>query len=109
MSVVPSTYKSRGEHIMLNNEEVKEYSQLLKECEEANQELQQITTEIAMLKKQGIEKLKEKGYNSLADATKLDEEIKALEDEIKAEIPKMKEFIASVNEKKELKERILMG
>ena len=94
---------------MLNNEEIREYSQLLKECEEAKQELQQITTEISMLKKQGAEKLKEKGYNSLADASKLDEEIKAMEDEIRAEIPKMREFIASVNEKKEVKERILMG
>ena len=94
---------------MLDNEEIKEYSQLLKECEEAKQELQQLTTEISMLKKQGIEKLKEKGYTSLADASKLDDEIKALEDEIKAEIPKMKEFITAVNEKKEIKERILMG
>ena len=39
----------------------------------------------------------------------IDDEIKALEDEIKAEIPKMKEFITAVNEKKEIKERILMG
>ena len=45
---------------MLNNEEIKEYSQLLKECEAAKQDLQQISTEIAMLKKQGVEKLKEK-------------------------------------------------
>ena len=94
---------------MLDNEKINEYSKLLKECEEAKQELQKITTEISMLKKQGIEKLKEKGYTSLADASKLDEEIKKLEDEIQAEIPKMKEFIAEVNEKKELKERILMG
>ena len=94
---------------MLDNEKIEEYSRLLKECDEAKQELQQITTEIGMLKKQGIEKLKEKGYSSLSDASKLDEEIKALEDEILAEIPKMKEFIASVNEKKEIKERILMG
>lgn len=94
---------------MLNNEEIKEYSKLLKECEEAKQELQQIATEISMLKKQGTEKLKEKGYNSLADASKLDEEITALENEIRAEIPEMKKFIASVNEKKEIKERILMG
>ena len=94
---------------MLNNDEIEEYSKLLKECEEAKQELQQITTEIAMLKKQGAEKLKEKGYSSLADASKLDEEIEAMENEIRAEIPKMREFIASVNEKKEAKERILMG
>ena len=94
---------------MLDNEKIKEYSQLLKECEEAKQELQQITTEISMLKKQGIEKLKEKGYSSLSDASKLDDEIKAIEDEITAEIPKMREFIAAVNEKKEIKEKILMG
>ena len=94
---------------MLDSEQIEEYSQLLKECELAKQELQQITTEISMLKKQGIEKLKEKGYTSLSDASKLDEEIKALEDEILSEIPKMKEFIATVNEKKEIKERILMG
>lgn len=94
---------------MLNNEEIKEYSQLLKECEAAKQDLQQISTEIAMLKKQGVEKLKEKGYNSLADASKLDEEIQTLEEEIRQEIPKMKEFIATVNEQKELKEKILMG
>lgn len=94
---------------MLNNDEIKEYTQLLKDCEEAKQELQQISTEITMLKKQGIEKLKEKGYSSLSDAAKLDEEIEKMENEIRAEIPKMKEFIASVNEKKEIKERILMG
>ena len=94
---------------MLSNDEINEYSQLLKECEEAKQNLQQISTEIAMLKKQGIEKLKEKGYNSLSEASKLDDEIKTMEDEIKAEIPKMREFIATVNEQKELKERILMG
>ena len=94
---------------MLNNEEIKEYSQLLKECEAAKQDLQQISTEIAMIKKQGVEKLKEKGYNSLADASKLDEEIQTLEEEIRQEIPKMKEFIATVNEQKELKEKILMG
>ena len=94
---------------MLDNDQIEEYSRLLKECEEAKQELQQISTEISMLKKQGIEKLKEKGYNSLADASKLDEEIKNIEEEIKAEIPRMKDFIAEVNEKKEIKERIMMG
>jgi hypothetical protein len=62
-----------------------------------------------MLKKQGIEKLKEKGYNSLSDAARIDEEIERLEKEIEAEIPKMKAYIAEVNEKKEEKERILMG
>ena len=97
------------ENKMLNSEEIREYSDLLKECERAKQDLQQITTEISMLKKQGVEKLKEKGYSSLADASKLDDEIQKLEDEIKAEIPKMREFIATVNEKKEIKERILMG
>ena len=94
---------------MLDNEKIEEYSKLLKECEKANQDLQQINTEIAMLKKQGAEKLKEKGYSSLSDASKLEDEIKKMEAEIEAEIPKMKEFIATVNEKKELKERILMG
>ena len=94
---------------MLDNEKIEEYSKLLKECERANQDLQQINTEIAMLKKQGAEKLKEKGYSSLSDASKLEDEIKKMEAEIEAEIPKMKEFIATVNEKKELKERILMG
>ena len=62
-----------------------------------------------MLKKQGKEKLKEKGYSSLSDAAKIDEEIEKLEKEIEAEIPKMRAYIAEVNEKKEEKERILMG
>jgi predicted nucleic acid-binding Zn-ribbon protein len=94
---------------MLDQEKIQEYSKLLKECEVAKQTAQKITTEIDMLKKQGIAKLKEKGYNSLADASKIDAEIEALEKEIEAEIPKMREYIAEVNEKKEEKERILMG
>ena len=94
---------------MLDKEKIEEYSQLLKQSEEAKQELQKIETEISMLKKQGIEKLKEKGYSSLSDASKIDEQIAKIEADIEAEIPKMREFIAAVNEKKELKERILMG
>ena len=94
---------------MLEQSKVEEYSQLLKECEQAKQAAQRINTEINMLKKQGIEKLKEKGYNSLSDANKIDEEIAAIEAEIEAEIPKMRAYIAEVNEKKEEKERILIG
>lgn len=94
---------------MLDEAKIQEYSELLKECEEAKQELQKLTTEISMLKKQGTEKLKEKGYTSLADTAKITEELKIIEEEIQAEIPKMREFIASVNTSKEAKERILMG
>ena len=94
---------------MLEQSKIDEYSKLLKDCEQAKQEAQKINTEISMLKKQGMEKLQEKGYKSLAEASKIDEEIARLEAEIEAEIPKMREYIASVNEKKEEKERILMG
>lgn len=94
---------------MLEQSQIDEYSKLLKQTEEAKQTVQQITTEIAMLKKQGIEKLKEKGYNSLSDASKIEEEIAKLEAQILEDIPKMRAYIAEVNEKKELKERILMG
>lgn len=94
---------------MLEQDKIDEYSRLLKECEAAKQTAQQINTEIAMLKKQGIEKLQEKGYKSLAEASKIDEEIQKIEAEIEAAIPEMKEYIASVNEKREEKERILMG
>ena len=94
---------------MLEQSQIDEYSKLLKQSEEAKQAVQQISTEIAMLKKQGIEKLKEKGYNSLADASKIEEEIAQLEAQILEDIPKMRAYIAEVNEKKELKERILMG
>ena len=94
---------------MLEQEKIEEYSRLLKACEAAKQEAQKINTEISMLKKQGMEKLQEKGYKSLSEASKIDEEIEDIEAEIEAEIPKMKEYIAFVNEKKEEKERILMG
>ena len=94
---------------MLEQDKINEYSKLLKECEEAKQEVQKMNTEISMLKKQGIEKLKEKGYSSLADANKIDEEIEAIEKQIEADIPVMKAYIAEVNEKKESKERIMMG
>lgn len=94
---------------MLEQDKIKEYSKLLKECEEAKQLAQKINTEINMLKEQGKKKLKEKGYNSLAEASKIDEEIEAIEAEIEAEIPKMRAYIAEVNEKKEEKERILIG
>ena len=94
---------------MLDNEKIEEYSLLLKKCESAKQLAQQLNTEISMLKKQGIEKLKEKGYKSLAEASKIDEEIAKIEAEIEADIPKMREYIADVNEKVALKEKILMG
>lgn len=94
---------------MLDQDKINEYSNLLKQCEEAKQVAQQLKTEIDMLKKQGIEKLKEKGYSSLSEASKIDEEIAAIEAEIEAQIPEMQAYIAEVNEKKELKERILMG
>ena len=94
---------------MLEQDKIDEYSKLLKECEQAKQLAQKINTEISMLKKQGIEKLKEKGYSSLADASKIDEEIAQIEKEIEEEIPKMHAYITEVNEKKEEKERILMG
>ena len=94
---------------MLEEEKINEYSKLLKQCELAKQEAQKINTEISMLKKQGIEKLQEKGYKSLSEASKIDAEIAEIEKEINAEIPKMREYIALVNEKKEEKERILMG
>lgn len=94
---------------MLEQDKINEYAKLLKECEQAKSLGQQLTTEISMLKKQGIEKLQEKGYKSLSEAGKIEEEIKAIEAEIEAEIPKMREYIALVNEKKEEKERILMG
>ena len=94
---------------MLEEEKINEYSELLRQCELAKQEAQKINTEIAMLKKQGMEKLQEKGYKSLSEASKIDAEIAEIEKEINAEIPKMREYIALVNEKKEEKERILMG
>ena len=94
---------------MLEQEKINEYSKLLKECEEAKQQAQKINTEISMLKKQGIAKLKEKGFNSLAEASKIDEEIEALEAQIMEEIPRMKEYITEVNAKREEKEEILMG
>lgn len=94
---------------MLEEEKINEYSRLLKQCELAKQEAQKINTEISMLKKQGMEKLQEKGYKSLSEASKIDAEIAEIEKEINAEIPKMREYIALVNEKKEEKERILMG
>lgn len=94
---------------MLEQEKIEEYSRLLKACEKAKQEAQKINTEIAMLKKQGMEKLQEKGYKSLSEASKIDEEIAQVEKEIEEEIPKMREYIAAVNEKREEKERILMG
>ena len=108
MSFVSSTFKGRRMR-MLEQKQIEEYKRLLEECEEAKQTAQKINTEITMLKKQGIEKLKEKGYNSLADAGKIDEEIAKIEAGITAEIPKMRAYIAEVNEKKEEKERILMG
>ena len=94
---------------MLEQDKVNEYTKLLKDCEAAKQEAQKINTEISMLKKQGMEKLQEKGYKSLSEASKIDEEIAKIEAEIEAEIPKMREYIALVNEKREEKERILMG
>lgn len=94
---------------MLEQEKISEYTELLKECEKAKQEAQKITTEVALVKKQGIEKLKEKGYTSLADASKIDAEIAEIEAAIDADIPKMREYIAEVNTKKEEIERILMG
>ena len=93
---------------MLEQDKIDEYSRLLKQCEEAKQEVQKMNTEISMLKKQGIEKLKEKGYTSLADASKIDDEIAKIEQEIEADIPIMQAYIAEVNEKKEIKERIMM-
>lgn len=94
---------------MLEQSKIEEYSKLLKDCETAKQTAQKLNTEISMLKKQGIEKLREKGYSNLSDASKIEEEISKLEKEIEAEIPKMRAYIAEVNEKKEEKERILMG
>ena len=94
---------------MLEQSKIDEYTDLLQKCEKAKAVSQQLTTEIAMLKKQGMEKLQEKGYKSLSEANKIEEEIKAIEAEIEAEIPKMRDYIALVNEKKEDKERILMG
>ena len=94
---------------MLEQKEIDEYSRLLKACEEANKEAQQINTEIAMLKKQGMEKLQEKGYKSLSEASKIDEEIEKLEEEINKQIPEMKEYIMYVGEQRELMEKILMG
>ena len=94
---------------MLEQTKIEEYKKLLEDCENAKQTAQKINTEISMLKKQGMEKLKEKGYTSLADASKIDEEISRIEAEIEAEIPKMRAYIAEVNEKKEEKEKILMG
>ena len=93
----------------MDNKSIQEYSNLLKQCQSANAEAQKLQTEISLLKEQGIEKLKEKGYNSLTDVAKIDEEITRLEKEIEEEIPKMKAYIAEVNEKKELKERIMLG
>ena len=94
---------------MLEQDKINEYTKLLKECEVAKEEAQKINTEIAMLKKQGMDKLQEKGYKSLSEASKIDEDIAKIEAEIEAEIPKMREYIAEVNEKREEKERILMG
>ena len=94
---------------MLEQSKIDEYTRLLKECEKAKQVAQNLTTEINMLKKQGIEKLKEKGYNSLADASKIDEEIQRIEQEIEKQIPEMKSYVETVNEKREEKEKILMG
>lgn len=94
---------------MLDQEKIDGYKSLLEQCEKAKQTAQQLNTEVSMLKKQGIEKLKEKGYSSLAEASKVDEEIEKIEAEIEAQIPKMQKYIAEVNEKKELKEKILMG
>ena len=66
---------------MLEQDKINEYTRLLKECEEAKQEAQKINTEISMLKKQGMEKLQEKGYKSLSEASKIDEEVKTIIDD----------------------------
>ena len=94
---------------MIEQKEIEEYSALLKECEASKEEAQKLSTEIAMIKKQGMEKLKEKGYSSLSEASKIDEEITQIEAQIKEDIEKMKVYIAEINAKKEEKERILMG
>jgi predicted nucleic acid-binding Zn-ribbon protein len=94
---------------MLDQQKINEYSQLLKECEAAKEEVQKINTEISMLKKQGTEKLKEKGYKSLAEASKIDTEIADIEAKIEKDMVNMRAYIAEVNEKREEKERILMG
>ncbi len=94
---------------MLEQDKINEYTQLLKECEKAKEEIRAMSTEITMLKKQGMQKLQEKGYKSLADAHKIDEEIKEIEEEILKEIPKMREYIVYVGEQKELMEKILMS
>ena len=56
----------------MEQHKIDEYMELLRKCEAAKQEAQKINTEIAMLKKQGIEKLQEKGYKSLAEASMID-------------------------------------
>ena len=56
---------------MLEQDKIEEYTRLLKECEKAKQTAQNITTEINMLKKQGIEKLKEKGYKPLVQLVRI--------------------------------------
>ena len=80
---------------MLENEKIEEYSRLLKEVDAAKQTVQKLNTELTMLKNQGIEKLKEKGYKSLADAAKIDEEIAKIE----AELAYQQKFLDSVRKK----------
>lgn len=94
---------------MLTEQEIENYKVLVEKATRAKSDLEKIKTEVDLHKKQGIAKLKAKGYSSLADLPKIEEKITSMEEEITASTQEMTDYIKLVSEKKEQKERIIMG
>lgn len=94
---------------MLNQNDLEEYKSLVEKATKAKNNIQQIQTEINLYKKQGLEALKECGYEKFTDLPKIQEEMLKLEKEIISNKEEMVNYIQYVNEKQEEKERIMLG
>lgn len=85
---------------MLSNQDIAQYKQLKKEVDEANVEKQTMKAEIAVFKKQGLDKLKKYGYESYSDIPKLKELLDDLEKQVKEEKEQMVSYCTYMADKK---------
>jgi hypothetical protein len=95
---------------MLNQERLDAYKSLVEKANKSKADMQNMQTEIGLMKKQSLTTLKEEyGYTGFSDLPKMKEEILALEAAIEEEEVKMTEYIKYVAEKKEQKDNLMIG
>lgn len=94
---------------MLKNEEIEKYKSTIERYNKALATEEAMKEQLVVLKKQAQEILQKYGCSSFRDIKTLETKLENIETQIMISQAEMLEYIEKVNEKKEEKDRILLG